>query len=115
MDYGFSHAGRVFTPNETTGITPEENTGRNAVIERAELDHWKTQPDVMLAYYDISKVKVTTWPGTMLGTITYSRVYRHNFGGRFVALRVHGNNGAEYYGRASYDWGQCVRLRKVKG
>ena len=58
---------------------------------------------------------VSTWPGTRIGTITAARVYRHNFGGRFVSLRVRGTNGAEYHGRASWDWGQCVMLRKVKG
>lgn len=41
-------------------------------------------------------------------------IYRHNFGGRFISLTVRGTNGARYSGRASYDWGQCVRLRRAK-
>ena len=61
------------------------------------------------------QAKVTTWLGTELGTITEAEVYRHNFGGRFVSLRVRGTNGADYFGRASWDNGQCIVLRKVKG
>lgn len=115
MDYGFVHNGRVFTPNETTDIDPAENDRRNADIESAELAYWQTQPDRMLAYYNDKAGTVTSWRGRVLGTIVLSRVYRHNFGGRFIAIRVRGTNGVEYYGRASYDWGTCINLRrKVK-
>jgi hypothetical protein len=31
-----------------------------------------------------------------------------------VSLHVVGTNGATYYGRASWDWGTCITLRKVK-
>jgi len=57
---------------------------------------------------------VTAWTGVVLGHITHARVYRHNFGARFVSLTMQGTNGAKYYGRASYDWGQCINLRKCK-
>lgn len=56
---------------------------------------------------------VKTWPGTVLGRIVQARVYTHNFGGRFVSMRVKGSNGATYAGRASWDHGQCIWLRKV--
>jgi hypothetical protein len=65
----------------------------------------------MLAYYTLAHV--STWLGTRIGTVTHAQVYRHNFGCRMVSLRVTGTNGAEYYGRASYDHGQCVNLRRV--
>ncbi len=61
------------------------------------------------------RATVTTWIGAELGVITAARVYQHNFGGRFVSIRVRGSNGAEYYGRASWDSGSVIRLRKVKG
>lgn len=168
MDYGFEHAGRVYTPNGTTGIAPAENTDRNRAIADAELAYWATQPDRMLAYYHfpmdgrhaytpvdrfsqraapldacqycgklraeheetepdrarpyratfcprITGAYVSLWPGDRIGAILQARVYRHNFGSRFVSLRVRGTNGAEYYGRASWDWGQCIVLRKVRG
>ena len=114
MDYGFTHDDTVYTPNRTVGIAPAESTARNTAIEAAELTTWAGRPDRVLAYYDGEKGIVTTWPGTVLGTIVTSRIYRHNFGGRFISLAVRGTNGARYSGRASYDWGQCVRLRRVK-
>lgn len=57
---------------------------------------------------------VKTWNGSLLGRITSAKVFGHNFGGRMVAITVRGTNGASYYGRASWDNGNVIRLRKVK-
>lgn len=57
---------------------------------------------------------VTTWTGRVLGRIIAAKVTRHNFGGRMVSMRVEGTNGATYYGRASWDNGQVIRLRRGK-
>lgn len=134
MDYGFTHLGKVFTPNGTADVSPADNEARNKAIEQAELARWQAQPEHMLAYYMfpaehtkphnryrgtfsplLTGATVTTWTGAHLGTIVDARVYLHNFGGRMISLHVTGSNGASYYGRASYDWGQCINLRKVKG
>lgn len=58
---------------------------------------------------------VSTWLGARIGVITDARVYRHNFGARMVAITVKGSNGAVYHGRASWDNGQVIRLRRQKG
>ena len=132
-DYAFVHQGKAYTPNGTD-LAADTATDHNAQLERAELERWQAQPDRTVAYYHFGEgitgreleitresryfandCYVTTWPGTRIGTIIAARVYRHNFGGRFVSLRVRGSNGANYYGRTSWDWGQCVVLRKVKG
>ena len=124
-DYGFVHNGKTFTPNETIGVTPEDNDTRNRAIEEAELAEWRMRPQSMLAYYSLVGPKqyradfrthgtVSTWLGTTLGDVVEAHVYPHNFGSRMVSLRVRATNGAEYYGRASYDWGSCVVLRRVK-
>jgi hypothetical protein len=115
MDYGFEHDGTIYTPNGTPGVPATTNTDRNMAIEQAELAAWALRPERQLAYYDDRKGIVTTWPGTIIGTIVSSNVYRHNMGGRFISLRVKGTNGAEYAGRASYDWGTCVGLKRCKG
>lgn len=72
----------------------------------------KTTPD---APGTANHAIVTTWLGTKIGVIVSARVYTHNFGGRFVSLKIKGTNGASYYGRASWDNGSLIRLRKVKG
>jgi hypothetical protein len=132
MDYGFSHEGKVFTPNGTS-VSPEDNDTRNADIERQQLADWAEQPDCFVAYYAFltkqqigrtyrptfyplisEEACVTTWLGTRLGDIVSARVYQHNFGSRMVAICVQGTNGAEYYGRASWDNGEVIKLRKVK-
>lgn len=140
-DYAFVHEGRVFTPNQTR-VKAEDAEAHNAAIEAAELAAWTGKPDRMLGYYSFPAEdartgktwrarfepllgdrrgdpsqwgRITMWRGQLLGYIVKAEVYPHNFGGRMVSVTVQGTNGARYYGRASYDWGQCVRLRRVKG
>ncbi len=141
--YGFSkHAGKVFTPDGANTLTEDTVDQHNAELERRELASWAGKPDRALGYYKfeaeyqsrrdlvaagginhyranfsprIKGATVSTWLGTELGKITEARVYRHNFGARFVSLRVLGTNGAEYWGRASWDGGNAVILRKVRG
>ena len=137
MDYGFVHAGKVFTPDGTQ-VSPKDNDERNRAIEAAALAQWQQQPDSFVAYYDFPTERrnraidgsrpyrdsfyptigrdanVKTWLGTRIGDITEARVYSHNFGSRFVAIRVRGTNGAEYYGRASWDNGEVIHLRRAK-
>lgn len=111
MDYGFTHEGKVFTPNRTP-VSPAENKARNKAIEAAELADWANRPDVFMAYYKFPAEKggkqyrqdfypllgnygagwatVSTWLGTELGTITSAHVYPRNFGSRVVSMRVRG-------------------------
>lgn len=103
---------------------------RNAELDALNLADWATAPEVFTAYYTLASEENQTprpyggtfrthgrlhsWLGADMGVITEARVYRHNFGGRMVNIRVRATNGAEYYGRASYDWGSVVTVRKVK-
>jgi hypothetical protein len=134
MDYGFTHHGKVYTPNGTTAIDPVTSDDRNKAIERAELTAWKGQPDRQCGYYAfpseteqggvrfyrrdfypaIAGATVSTWLGTVIGTVIKAHVYPHNFGSRMVALTVRGTNGAIYHGRASWDNGTCISLRRTK-
>lgn len=120
------------TPHPLSAESIEAMHARNRETERILLAEWQTQPDRMIAYYKFAEgcrpdslhlhtartladCIVTTWLGTKIGTITRANVYRHNLGSRFVTIRVRGTNGAEYYGRASWDWGDCIVLRRAKG
>ena len=60
-----------------------------------------------------NKAVATLWTGEIIGRITSARVYRHNFGARMVSITVKGTNGATYYGRASWDNGTVINLRRV--
>lgn len=130
-DYGFVHADTVFTPNGTPGIDPAENLARNHAIEQSELADWRMRPAVAVGYFTFpaetggglyrsafypsrDRAVVSTWLGTELGTIVRARVFAHNFGGRMVSIVVRGNNGAYYSGKASWDNGQVIRLRRMK-
>lgn len=129
-------AGRgVFSPDGKVDLTPEQAAEHNQQQAAQELAHWATKPDTFMpAYYTFPQLEldrpawlylrsfhpmlqgasVSTWNGAHLGTITDARVYWHNFGGRFVSIRVKGTNGATYYGRASWDNGNVIKLRRVK-
>jgi hypothetical protein len=97
---------------ERLATTDIGTDGRNRVTSARELEIWATVPVIWSGYY--TSDSVMTWMGDKLGTIIESRVYRHNFGGRMISMRVRGTNGAIYSGRASYDWGTCINLHKVK-
>lgn len=136
-DYGFTHGGKVFTPNGSD-VAASDVEDRNKAIERAELDAWKDQPIAAIGYYSFPNVDthpasrpamqsyrgsfypdtlgatVTTWLGTILGRITSARVHTNNFGARIVAMTVVGTNGARYSGRASWDNGSVIRLQRMK-
>lgn len=55
---------------------------------------------------------VDSWNGYHRGIITSARVYRHNMGGRMVTITAKLADGI-YYGRASWDNGNSIRLRKA--
>jgi hypothetical protein len=141
-DYGFVHDGKVYTPNQTA-VDSTEVDARNKAIEKGELTYWQGKPDRMLAYYSfpaehyktiaqheartyrrsfepalsivgLEPAIVKTWLGTKLGRVVRARVYSHNFGGRMLSITVQGTNGAMYYGRASWDNGTCINLRRAK-
>ena len=100
----------------------------NEQIEAQELQAWAEGPQTFVGYYTLLEVRgtvgrlatphhpgtLTTWPGTVIGAIISANLYRHNLGGRFVSIKVLGTNGHTYCGRASYDNGNVVRLRRVK-
>lgn len=129
--YAITHEGRTFTPEGKADLAPATVEAHNRELEAHELANWEGKPDRALGYYSfpaspsggqyraefrplIAGATVSTWPGTVIGRITDARVYRHNFGQRFVAIRVLGTNGAEYWGRASWDGGNAIILRKVR-
>lgn len=114
---------------EAPSFTAE--TYRNQLVESANLAEWSSCPDVMVAYYNfpcdfslrlyrqalypsLIGATVSTWLSSPIGDIIRARVYTNNIGARIVSMRVRGSNGAEYHGRASWDGGNVVRLRRVK-
>jgi hypothetical protein len=127
-NYAITHNGQAFTPDGRDASVSDANE-HNRKLDAVNLAVWHdTIPWTFPAYYTLASDgtdttkhaafrthgTVSTWLGTVIGTVTEARVYRHNLGGRFVSLRVKGTNGATYYGRASYDNGNFVNLRMAK-
>ena len=111
MDYGFTHEGRVFTPNGST-VSLAENEARNKALEAAELEQWATCPHDFAAYVTNDR-RVTTWLGTQIGrVVALTTFHNHLTGSRMDCVTVRGTNGAIYRGRYGSDWSQLVRLRK---
>lgn len=118
----------------TIAETIADTDAHNKAVEQAELTAWRDQPDRQLGYYAfpaeltrptpryyranfhplVAGATVTTWMGTVIGVITEANVYPHNFGARIVSLTMRGTNGAMYHGRASWDNGSCISLRRAK-
>lgn len=126
MDYGFTHAGRTFTPNATTGIDPAESEARNKAIEAQELDWLRSHPERGLFLY-VSHPKnldgfatrvcnIHTWLGTVvssdaeLGPRSYVG-FGFNTWRRSVRCRIFGVRYVGWYYESSGDY---CRLRKAK-
>jgi len=112
-----------FSPNGKVDVA--DHDAHNNALERAELDAWATKPDRFVVYAPsklpgdgrvspLDRFQVTTWLGTPLGEVYWSRTTRNNFGARITSIRFRGTNGACYYGRFGSDWRQLVRVRKFK-
>lgn len=121
----------AFSPDgKVSEVTAEEVQAINAAGNAKELAYWAGQPATFAPGYFsfpqeetdgklyrrefsplLTGAKVSTWNGSVIGHVISAKVFSHNFGGRFVALTMRGTNGAEYYGRASWDHGTVIRLR----
>lgn len=74
----------------------------------------KTVP-VWSGYYSLANKAITLWSGEKVMTITGYRKYRHNFGGRFVAITARDEAGQLWHGRASFDGGDLITMHRSKG
>jgi len=105
---------------------------RNQMSSDYEMELWKDKPKRGLGYFvfpqadsghqpfkhayypPLTDAHVTNWMGVRMGTILSAHVYSCNNGARIVSMRVQGTNGATYCGRASWDNGTCIGLRRMK-
>jgi hypothetical protein len=108
-----------FDPNGKVNVADPD--AHNKALEAEELALWAMCPDRFLVYVIFApelttgQRRVTTFLGTVLGTLLEHRRVAHNM--RTVRSMMHvrfrGTNGAIYYGRYNADWSQVVRVRKA--
>jgi hypothetical protein len=110
MRYIFEHEGRQYTPDGVVDVPNTEAYNRD--LEKQELEYWSAKPDRWQGY--VVNDKITTFLGTVIGTVHYSRKYTDGLGHRMHAIRFRGTNGESYYGRYGCDWAQFCRFRKFK-
>lgn len=75
-------------------------------------------PERYFLYIDEEKKVATTWPGHLLGTVTFGRQYKApafgGFGNLRVPVRIHSINGREYHGTYYKDSGSYARVKLCK-
>lgn len=105
----------------------------NMSLSQSALEDWAKYPPIFCAYYNIPSesprpgrlyrrefavncehATVTLWTGEPIGRILRARVYTSSIGGRIVTMIVQGTNGYRYHGRASWDNGNAILLRRMK-
>ena len=113
--------GGGYTPEEYKAIAKRAGISRspsNRAKGKLEAHEFRyNPPDKLFAYYNMSKLVVTTWTGDKLGDIVWKGVpMRRGFGGggKTQAIRVRGINGVMYHGICNLNADYC-RLRRVVG
>src|SRR5258706_12113498 len=109
--YIFEHDGSGYAPEGKVCLLGIIFNEHNKKLEADELLLWATQPEKFQGY--IKGDTVTTWLGTVIGTITKHNIYRNNLG-KITSITMRGTNGCIYYGRYGSDWSQLCRFRKAK-
>ncbi len=100
--------------------TPEEVPADCRITneERSSIEVYRfvnDPPTRYTAYVDEKAGTVTTWLGDKLGTVTFGRAWRDNFGGTRVPVWVRGINGRAYHGTYFKSTGALCSMRAHKG
>lgn len=85
--------------------------------ERGEIELYEfvnDPPSTYFLYVNETTRNATAWPGQVLGSVSFGREYRDNFGGRRVPVRIQAVNGRTYAGTYYKSAGDYARVRMVK-
>ncbi|GAB7002482.1 hypothetical protein JQ593_22795 [Bradyrhizobium viridifuturi] len=86
--------------------------------ERGQVELFEFMRDIPERYFLYINAKTntaTTWNGERLGSASFGREYRDNFGGKRVPVTVRAINGATYHGTYFKSAGDYARVKKAKG
>lgn len=99
-----------------TGTAPEDCKVSNE--ERAQLEVRRfmlEKPDKYFLYINEEKRTASTWMSAyVLGSVTFGREWRDNFGGRRVPVTIHAVNGITYHGTYYRSSGDYARVKAAK-
>jgi hypothetical protein len=90
-------------------IVPPTNEERSA-LEVFEFQ--RDKPANYTLYINAEKRTATTWTGETLGSVTFGREYRDNFGGKRVAITVKAITGETYHGTFYKSAGDYAHIKK---
>lgn len=105
--------GRMSYPAETV---PAEFRVTNEERGYIEVFEFLNDPPVTYFLYIDEEAKLAkTWPGHLLGEVTFGLSYHSNMGDLRVPITVYAINGLTYYGTFYKSAGDYARIRVKKG
>jgi hypothetical protein len=121
----YSESMRSNFPNKNSFTEDEvQEVVRRAGLDRAPNNTERSQVEVYEFYYNpperyflyINREQqtATTWTGDKLGTVSFGREWRDNFGGKRVPVTVRAINGKTYHGTYFKSSGDYARIRLKK-
>lgn len=117
-DYGFTHQGKVFTPNGTK-VLEDEKQARNEQIRQEQLKEWMARPERFTAYVKEPEVgsEVILWLGDVIGKVTWcknqEKCKANGEPYTMTYVSVRGTNGVGYYGRYNSSDSQAINLTRA--
>lgn len=98
-----------YRPEEKPAYVPDVTNEERSSLE--VFDFVATPPDKYFLYIDEQKRTATTWTGETLGTVSFGREFRDNFGGKRVPVTVYAVNRVVYCGTYFRSAGNYARVR----
>ncbi|WP_407156327.1 hypothetical protein [Bradyrhizobium sp. STM 3557] len=91
-------------------IIPPTNEERSAL---EVFEFLRDKPARYFLYINAEKRTATTFTGDTLGTVSFGREYRDNFGGKRVAVTIRAITGETYHGTYYKSSGDYARIKKA--
>ena len=101
-----------YRPEDIPADVPRVSNDEISALEVFEFIH--DAPEKYFLYIREKEGEAITWTGDKLGTVTFGRPWRDNFGGTRVPIRVQGINGKRYAGTYYKSSGDYARVRLAR-
>jgi len=98
-----------YRPEDMPAHVPDVSNDERSALEVYRF--YTTRPTKYFLYIDERRRRATTFTGEKLGSVSFGREWRDNFGGTRVSINVYAINGFTYHGTYYKSSGSYARVK----